>query len=150
MKIKLKGKAKAAVVIIVAAAAFGLGMLFEHVHTERFVIETISADGTNDTAAVETAVSETAVPESAEESSEPAPTAAGSAAPAVISDGKININTADAELLDKLEGIGPSIAQRIVDYRTENGNFESIEELTLVSGIGEKKLDAIRDKICVE
>ena len=145
MKIKLKGKAKAAVMIIVAAAAFGLGMLFERVHTERFVIETISADGTNDTAAVETAVSE-----SAEESSEPAPTAAGSAAPAVISDGKININTADAELLDKLEGIGPSIAQRIVDYRTENGNFESIEELTLVSGIGEKKLDAIRDKICVE
>lgn len=61
----------------------------------------------------------------------------------------ININTADAETLTKLNGIGPSKAQKIIDYRSSNGNFKSIEEITNVSGIGEKTFEKIKNNITV-
>lgn len=64
--------------------------------------------------------------------------------------GLVNINTATVEELDTLPGIGPVLAQRIVDYREKNGLFSSVEELILVSGIGEKKLEAMLDLITVE
>lgn len=64
--------------------------------------------------------------------------------------GKVNINTASAEeMADKLDGIGPQLAQRIVDYRTQKGKFESIDEIKNVSGIGEKRFEQIKDQICV-
>lgn len=62
---------------------------------------------------------------------------------------KININTATAEELQKLSGVGESISARIVDYREKNGAFKSIEDLTEVSGIGDARLEAIRGQICV-
>lgn len=64
--------------------------------------------------------------------------------------GMININTASAQELDeRLPGIGPTLAQRIVEYRSSNGNFTSIEEINNVSGIGDKKYADIKDLIAV-
>lgn len=61
----------------------------------------------------------------------------------------ININTADADKLISLKGIGPALAQRIIDYRTQNGAFKSIDEIKNVRGIGEKKFADIKDKITI-
>lgn len=58
-------------------------------------------------------------------------------------DGKIDINTADTIDLTLLPGIGEVLAQRIVKYREENGPFQSLEELSNVDGIGQKRLDEI-------
>ncbi|MDO4794162.1 MAG: helix-hairpin-helix domain-containing protein [Filifactor alocis] len=64
--------------------------------------------------------------------------------------GLININMATAEELKSLDGIGDGLAQRIINHRTEQGAFSSIEEIKNVSGIGEKKFEAIKDSICVK
>ena len=63
---------------------------------------------------------------------------------------KININTATIEELDNLPGVGESTANKILNYREENGIFKSIEEVKNVNGIGEKKYIDIKDKICIE
>lgn len=63
--------------------------------------------------------------------------------------GKININTADIALLQQLTGIGPVTAQKIVDYREQNGRFGSIEEIKNVSGIGDKTFEKLRDDITI-
>jgi len=62
---------------------------------------------------------------------------------------RIDINTAEPEILDDLPGIGKVLAQNIVDFRNTYGPFESIEDLLKVSGIGEKKLKEIIPYITV-
>jgi len=63
---------------------------------------------------------------------------------------KININTAGIAELDTLPGIGEAYAKRIIEYRESNGFFKSIEEIKNVSGIGEKRYEAIKDLITVK
>lgn len=63
--------------------------------------------------------------------------------------GLVNINTASSAELQTLSGIGPSMAQSIIDERSKNGPFASVDDLMRVSGIGEKKLAKIKDYICV-
>ena len=62
----------------------------------------------------------------------------------------ININTATAEELATLEGIGDKTAQNIVEYRDANGPFAAIEDIKNVKGIGDKKLEKIRESITLE
>ena len=62
---------------------------------------------------------------------------------------KVNINTADAPTLESLPGIGPSLAQRIVEYRQAHGPFERIEDVMDVSGIGTATFEGIQDLLTV-
>lgn len=62
---------------------------------------------------------------------------------------KININTATLAELDNLPGIGPSTAQKIIEYREKNGKFKKIEDIQNVKGIGEAKYEDIKEKITV-
>lgn len=89
-----------------------------------------------------------AVPQAQELTGGDNPAAALPAAPEGVV--KININTASSELLESLPGIGPTLAQSIIEYRTAHGAFASVSELTEVSGIGRKRLDAIAQYITVE
>ena len=61
----------------------------------------------------------------------------------------VRINTATVEQLDTLSGIGPSIAKKIIDYRVKNGGFKNIEELKLVSGIGDKLYEEIKNDVAL-
>lgn len=70
-------------------------------------------------------------------------------APAVPGSGKININTAGAVELDKLPGVGPVLAERIIQYRTEHGPFARTEDLENVSGIGAKTYEKMADQVTV-
>ena len=61
----------------------------------------------------------------------------------------VDLNTADATALDTLPGVGPVIAQRIMDWRTQHGRFSAVDELGEVTGIGDKLLAQIRPKVRV-
>lgn len=66
-----------------------------------------------------------------------------------VSNGKININTADKSQLESLPRIGEALAQRIIDYRNSNGHFKKIEDITNVSGIGSKTFEGFKEQITV-
>ncbi len=78
------------------------------------------------------------------------PTKVISSQPTVVNEERININTASAKMLDTLPGIGPVLAQRIVDYRIKNGPFAHPSDLSKVEGIGSERLLALLDFITVE
>jgi competence protein ComEA len=63
---------------------------------------------------------------------------------------KVNINTANLAALQALSGIGAKKAQDIIDYRTKNGNFKSIDELSKVTGIGTKTVEKLKDSITID
>jgi len=62
-------------------------------------------------------------------------------------DGRVNINTADSEQLQELSGVGPATAEKIIEYREENGRFSKIEDIKNVSGIGDKTFEEFKDDI---
>lgn len=64
-------------------------------------------------------------------------------------DSRVNINTADSDELQKLNGIGPATAEKIIDYRDEHGRFSNIEDIKNVSGIGDKTFEKFEDDIKV-
>ncbi|MDI6799333.1 MAG: helix-hairpin-helix domain-containing protein [Actinomycetota bacterium] len=66
-----------------------------------------------------------------------------------IENSLININQATSDELEKLTGIGPTIAERIVEYRNDNGPFQRAEDLLKVKGIGEKKFESLKDEVSV-
>ena len=67
----------------------------------------------------------------------------------VIENGRININLATSQQLQMLPNIGDVLAERIVTYRSEHGPFDTVDDLTLVDGIGEKRLEVLRQYITV-
>ena len=99
------------------------------------------------------------VPRIGEVLPDPAPQSGAAATPGVGTDpgkpgagsasGTVNINTASASDLEKLPGIGPALAQRIVEYRDSHGPFASVDALTDVPGIGKAKLEALREQATV-
>ena len=79
-------------------------------------------------------------------SAAPAPAAAGvgtASAPTAA----VDLNSATAEQLDTLDGVGPATAAKILDYRRQHGGFRSVDDLGQIAGIGPKKLAALRGKV---
>ena len=139
MKIKLSSKAKFASLVAAFAAVVGVGIWLDKTKEDRFVIETIPIEdnGTQE---------DTAQPDSDDTNIK---NDISETEKEVINN-KVNINAASVEVIAQLDGIGEKMAQRIIDYREQNGDFSAIEEITLVSGIGQKKFEEIKDSICVE
>jgi competence protein ComEA len=77
------------------------------------------------------------------------PVFAAAAGPAPAPVGQVNINSASAEQLALLPRIGPSVAQKIVEFRKENGQFKSTADLMLVRGIGEKTFEQLKPYLAV-
>jgi competence protein ComEA len=69
---------------------------------------------------------------------------------ALGADGAVNINTADARELALLPRVGAIVAQRILDFREENGEFRSIDDLMLVEGIGEKTFELMKPFVSLQ
>lgn len=115
---------KIALAVFVFIAVGTAGTFIERFEQDRFVIETVT-----DKAEVENVSADVS---------------------GITEDGRININAAPADELIMLDGIGEKLAQRIIDYRSEHGDFGVIEELALVSGISDKTVERLRDKICVK
>jgi competence protein ComEA len=84
------------------------------------------------------------VPREGQEGVAPAPVTGGA-----VAGGLVNVNSAIATELEELPGIGEVIAQRIIDYRTQNGPFSTVDELLDVSGIGDAILESIRELVTV-
>jgi competence protein ComEA len=74
---------------------------------------------------------------------------AGGAGAATPPAAPVNLNTATLEQLDTLDGIGPTLAQAILDFREENGGFGSVDDLAQVPGIGEKRMASLREQVTV-
>ena len=116
--------------VTVLFAGFLLGMLVGRgMHKEPVIIQEITTQAT--------LASEETIPSESTSTGTP-------------SEGKININTASAALLDTLPGVGPVLAQRIVDYRESVAPFRQISDLTNVEGIGNATLLKFEDLITVE
>jgi competence protein ComEA len=75
--------------------------------------------------------------------------AAGGGGAGAASSGPVNLNSATADQLDTLDGVGPATAQKILEYRTQHGRFSAVEDLAQIPGIGPKKLEALKTQVTV-
>jgi competence protein ComEA len=66
-----------------------------------------------------------------------------------LSNGSVNLNTADEGELDTLPGVGPATARKIIEYRDKNGSFRHTDDLMKIPGIGRKKYDKLKDHVCI-
>ncbi|OQY20303.1 MAG: hypothetical protein B6I36_01565 [Desulfobacteraceae bacterium 4572_35.1] len=64
--------------------------------------------------------------------------------------GEININTATKIELQEIKGVGPSMAEKIINYKEQHGQFHKISELCNIKGIGEKSLQKIAGQVCIK
>lgn len=143
-------------ILSVIALVLLAGIILYHVLSSPLTYEvTVEEEVTTETVVATTTVSlsvqggsptEAGTP--AETPTEPA-TEAPTEAPGIDATGKVNLNTATLEDLKTLKGVGDSKAQAILDDRNENGPFSSIEDLTRVSGIGQKTFESLKDQITV-
>ena len=128
------------------------GVITYHVLSSPLTYEVTVEEGvTTETVVATTTVSLSvteAQTKAAVEASEPS-TAPSASVPGIDSSGRVNLNTASLEDLKTLNGIGDSKAQAIIDDRTENGPFSTVEDLTRVSGIGQKTFENLKDQITV-
>lgn len=90
----------------------------------------------------------TAIPTSVSSETELTPSTS-SATPAPTTTGPLDVNRATLDQLEALPGIGPALAQRIIDYRNEHGHFQSLDELANVKGISPRMVDDLRDFVAV-
>jgi competence protein ComEA len=74
---------------------------------------------------------------------------AGGSAVVASAEGVVNINTADAQSLMLLPRVGPAIAERIIEFRENNGKFKSVEDLMLVRGVGEKTFELLEPYLAI-
>ncbi|HOV49788.1 MAG TPA: helix-hairpin-helix domain-containing protein [Candidatus Cryosericum sp.] len=82
--------------------------------------------------------------------SEPAPTASAVAPETVSAQHRVNLNTATAEQLDALPGIGPALAERIVDFRSQQGPFASVDDLKKVQGAKKNLVTSLKNYLYVD
>lgn len=84
------------------------------------------------------------------EAKQPAPSVSSQPTPRPATvKARLDVNRATAQEFDQLPGIGPALAQRILDYRRSHGPFTAVEDLSLVKGIGSKKLDRLRGLVTI-
>lgn len=124
---------------------FGLGLYFGRT-TGGTVLYQRPAAASSVAAEAPEALEEPETPEAPEEPAAPEET---ETAPESMAS-RVNLNTADAAALESLPGIGPALAQRIIDYRLANGPFQTTAEIQDVRGIGAGIYAKIKDSITVE
>ena len=141
--------------IFIAFVSFATGYFLGRRNLgDSFTIDTVISSGAESPAAsVDTAPEAGASQAAAKTEVSPAQAEAASGQTAALSGDKagdkININTADAKELESLPKIGEVLAQRIIEYRLQNGKFNSIDEIKEVKGIGDSIFSAVKDLIAV-
>ncbi len=165
-RLQLKKQERLAIAALIAAIIIGQAAIFFKYRYNPLWMENLQIKTTADSAKLSTdpkeiltqveiklAIPDTTHPDSSQ-ITPPHPTKSSihtSDAPKnTIQGQRINLNTALTKELEQLPGIGPKMAQRILDYRLENGGFKRAEDLQKIKGIGRKTYDKLKDLIVVE